>query len=260
MENIEKKVYGPNGLTYLLIVLFLTALSVFLIDYFELKRDLYRYTVALPGTIALLFIGVGYKKYNSLFYWDQFKVKKPAWIWLFVSLTLYAFFSYVSSFISHQFFDGNFVALPSFTISSDRLLIIFLLAFSEEIGWRGYALPLLSGKIGLVGSTSIIGIIWALWHYPGYLVNFGAPNDIPFIVFSIWVIAASFIFTWLYYKSNRNVWTVVLLHTGANVALNIFPIMPGPSGTSATFYTMTILICLVATYLALVEFKKIKAE
>jgi membrane protease YdiL (CAAX protease family) len=40
----------------------------------------------------------------------------------------------------------------------------------EEIGWRGFALPRLEQQWGPLGGTVILGLLWAAWHYPQYLM------------------------------------------------------------------------------------------
>lgn len=242
MEIIKSK-----GSIYLIVTLILTALFVFIIHQFQLERNLYRYTVALPGVLGIVFLcSKKLTEINFKFFLKQFKVSGNVIKWLFLSLVVYFLLAYLASGISYLFFDGTFVLIPKFRIPLSKVWVIFVLAFFEEIGWRGVALPQLLKRFGLVKSSLAIGIIWAFWHFPGYLVGFGAPNDIPFIVFCIWVIASSFIFSWLYVKSNHNVWTAILLHFGANMALQLYPIMPQPAGTIATFYILTLLVILIA--------------
>ena len=89
---------------------------------------------------------------------------------------------------------GQQIQLPTLSISSLLLiavgLVIFaplvfvnhILAFGEEVGWRGYLLPLLCEKIGVVKGIIIDGILWGAVHAPlvSFVVNyagdyFGAP-------------------------------------------------------------------------------------
>ncbi|MEZ4797563.1 MAG: type II CAAX endopeptidase family protein [Flavobacteriaceae bacterium] len=251
------KYLASKGGIYLITTLIVTAIYVLFINQLHLDRSFYRHTVALPGVLGLAFMF--FSKLSNLRFSDffrQFKIQKKNVKWLLLSLFLYTMLSYLASAISGLVFNGNFIWVPNFKIPISKVWLIFVLAFFEEIGWRGFALPQLLEKFSFVQSSLLVGIVWALWHFPGYLVGFGAPNDIPFIVFSLWVLASSFIFSWLYIKSNKNVWTAVLLHFGANMALQLYPIMPSPAGTSITFYIMTLLVLTIAIIL-LTKYKSI---
>ena len=81
---------------------------------------------------------------------------------------------------------GQQIQLPTLSISSLLLIAVGLviiaplvfvnhiLAFGEEIGWRGYLLPLLCSKFGLTNGIIVDGILWGVVHAP--LVSFGVNN------------------------------------------------------------------------------------
>ena len=41
-----------------------------------------------------------------------------------------------------------------------------LAAVPEEVGWRGFALPMLQARHGALVSSLVVGAGWALWHLP----------------------------------------------------------------------------------------------
>jgi membrane protease YdiL (CAAX protease family) len=100
-------------------------------------------------------------------------------------------------------------------------LLWLVLAFGEEAGWRGFALPRLVERYGFWIGSLILGVVWCAWHYPKLL---GSPflGDItaalPLIgLFSLQIVIANFILCWLYYRSGRSVIAATLFHTSFNV-------------------------------------------
>jgi membrane protease YdiL (CAAX protease family) len=89
----------------------------------------------------------------------------------------------------------------------------------EELGWRGFALPVLLPRVGSVKSSVLIGFIWALWHWPALLFNQSTLPEI--VVFSLGVVALSFIFTWLHVTSKGSLVLVVIFHAWINVPLTV---------------------------------------
>ena len=57
----------------------------------------------------------------------------------------------------------------------NALIFPTLLAFGEEVGWRGYLLKQFSGKKFLFAAI-VIGAIWGLWHAPLILMGHNFPD------------------------------------------------------------------------------------
>ena len=55
-----------------------------------------------------------------------------------------------------------------------------IVTFGEELGWRGYLLPKLCNKFGIVKAVLIDGVIWGLWHAPIIAMGHNYGTDYPF--------------------------------------------------------------------------------
>lgn len=121
---------------------------------------------------------------------------------------------------------GGELTVPAVTTST--LVFAFVLSMTlggglEEIGWRGYLLPRLQRRWSPIGATVIVGVGWAVWHLPLFVLP-GAQNaGQPFWVFALIVVAMSFAFTWLYNVADGSVLPVVLLHALNNTAGLVYP-------------------------------------
>jgi membrane protease YdiL (CAAX protease family) len=87
----------------------------------------------------------------------------------------------------------------------------------EELGWRGYALPRLLSQRNPITASLILGSLWALWHLPNFIFPIaGVPPLGPFPLIAVWIIAETFVFTWLYINSKGSVLITTLLHASIN--------------------------------------------
>jgi uncharacterized protein len=73
------------------------------------------------------------------------------------------------------------------------LPLLILGPLSEEIGWRGYALERLQTRWNALTSSLMVGMFWALWHLPLFLMVGTSQHElgVPFIGFLIKLMASS---------------------------------------------------------------------
>ncbi|MDT3437685.1 type II CAAX endopeptidase family protein [Haloarcula sp. 1CSR25-25] len=86
----------------------------------------------------------------------------------------------------------------------------------EEPGWRGLALPVLQRSIGAFWASIAIGVIWALWHVPLFLMPGSSQAGTPFWLYAPVVVGISVIASWLYNAAGGRVLIPVGFHTLSN--------------------------------------------
>lgn len=93
----------------------------------------------------------------------------------------------------------------------------------EELGWRGFALPLLLERLGSPLKASLaLGVIWHAWHLPREVpaLMAGVPLG-TFVAGQAWFLALtvglSVLATWAFLETGGSVLPAVLIHGGTNV-------------------------------------------
>jgi membrane protease YdiL (CAAX protease family) len=119
-------------------------------------------------------------------------------------------------------------AWPRFGTESIVLMFAALLVSTwvqagEEVGWRGYALPRMSDRIGLGPATIVLGIAWAAWHLPLFFYFNGDTRGQSFPLYLTEVVAMSVAMGWLFWKTNGSLLLVMLLHAANNILKDIVP-------------------------------------
>ena len=115
--------------------------------------------------------------------------------------------------------------IPQPPLPSDPLIILipFIASIingglSEEVGWRGYALPRLQSRFNAVQSSLILGLMEGLWHVP-LVFWIGDPRygmSIPLLI--IWQTIATFQRTWIYNNTDGSIFTAIMFHATGNTA------------------------------------------
>jgi membrane protease YdiL (CAAX protease family) len=132
-------------------------------------------------------------------------------------------------------------------------LIIALVtgATGEELGWRGFLLPRLQERFtGLIASL-VVGLIWALWHLPLWLLPGYGWDSVPYWAFALSTISSSVIYTLVVNKTGGSILMASIIHLMTNFGFNVLGILgllPMPDATwiiASVLYTIYAIITVI---------------
>jgi membrane protease YdiL (CAAX protease family) len=99
------------------------------------------------------------------------------------------------------------------------LVIVSVLAFFEEIGWRAWLIPRLADRIGARRAVMVTSVLWALWHVPFQLSGIQHIDGVPPITLAlsmpIGITATGLILGWLWVRTG-SIWLVAIAHGASN--------------------------------------------
>jgi membrane protease YdiL (CAAX protease family) len=121
-----------------------------------------------------------------------------------------------------------------FTLYLPALFTSFLInPIGEETGWTGFATPHLQKRFSPWLSAVILGVIWAVWHLPGFFIpsEMGAFNPVNFIFFVLSSVFIRIVWTWIINNAQGSGIAGILLHASSNaVSLALIPnLLPSPT-------------------------------
>lgn len=159
-------------------------------------------------------------QWQSSIRWYLFAVTYMAGIKLAVALT-YRIITNSWPAISHE----------SFATIVAAIIISTPFQSGEEVGWRGFALPLLAKRIGFAWASVVLGLIWACWHLPLFFLHTPGNTEYgqPFPIWALGVTGLSVAFAWLYVYTNGSLLLLMLMHS----AVNNIPHFASPPATNA---------------------------
>lgn len=127
-----------------------------------------------------------------------------------------------------------------------NLPLVLLLGgpLGEELGWRGYALPVLQGRLGWRTASLGLGLVWGVWHLPLFFIAGTVQAHVPPALFLLSVVALSVVLAWLVNRTAGSVVAALLLHTAVNFWPSVVPILPTEASARAYAFVVALLVLL----------------
>jgi uncharacterized protein len=118
----------------------------------------------------------------------------------------------------------------SFQVPAAGLIIVFnqlWVMIGEETGWRGFALPRMLEKMGALGAALSLGVIWAAWHLPLFLLPGSNQYGSPFATYTLAMMGWSIIHVMLFLRSGGSILPNMLFHGATNTWIFILVLPQG---------------------------------
>lgn len=99
--------------------------------------------------------------------------------------------------------------------NGQQVAAMLMIPFIEETGWRGFALPRMIPRHGVLRASLLLGAAWAAWHAVMFALQGATP--LTFVLMSLNVLLGSVVFGWLYQRTRGSLLVAVVAHAGVHL-------------------------------------------
>jgi len=163
----------------------------------------------LPGMLKLLRRSYDIQRISNKIWYLGFLLLYPA-------ITVLAYITIRASGVK---IPGPATSIPAVIL---MIVVFFISALGEELGWTGYATEPLLRRWGALSTGIFLGLVWAVWHGIPLMQVGRAADWIAW--WSLGTIAARIIMVWLYVNAGKSVFAAALFHTTINLCWQLFPV------------------------------------
>lgn len=150
---------------------------------------------------------------------------RVAFTWYAVVLLLVPVLLFVAIGVN-TLLGGATIAYAWSSLIALLVLALLVTGLGEELGWRGFALPRLQARQKALPASLLLGVMWGLWHLPLLIADGVVPltslGIVNFLIFDLTITALAVLFTWVYNNTNGSLFLMVLFHTVATAATDLF--------------------------------------
>jgi membrane protease YdiL (CAAX protease family) len=201
-----------------------------------------------PFVAGIIMINITEGKAGLLRLWSSIRQWRVGWQWLLFIFVAIPALDMVGIIIQPGMLAGFQGLTPH--------IIVFLLVsypvnyvliwfagggLDEEVGWRGFALPLMQPRYGPLWGTLLLGVLHCFWHLEEFLTpaQGGGPGTgwTTFVtnlsIFLLLVLSVNIILTWVFNHTRGSVFAAISAHASVDTPENaLIPLFPALGATS----------------------------
>lgn len=153
----------------------------------------------------------------------------------------------------HVLLGGKAPALPAASVPVSTVALVFVvtvifgfLVNTEDLAWRGFALPRLQPTYGALGASLLIGIPEGLTHLPYFIVPGDFRQQVGLFWFMAFSVAVVILMTWMFNNTRGSVLLAVLYHASQNAWANLLDTTPRPGPNDLRPFILAVVLMWVA--------------
>lgn len=182
-----------------------------------------------PSLMGVIMAMVTFDKEGRRDYWKRcFSLRRIRWVWWCVIFLIFPVLFWAAILIDVAL-GGSLPGMEQLRSLMANPVMWPLAAFlsfmsgpwSEEFGWRGYALDPFVKRLGILPGTVALGAVWGVWHLPLFFMPATWHGEIGFGFTGFWAfilrsIGLALVMSWVYLKTDRSILSGMLLHFTSN--------------------------------------------
>lgn len=142
------------------------------------------------------------------------------------------------------------VFLPGIVTSDDKVTAIItgivtgvlFGGLMEELGWTGFAVPVLLKRFSTFKTGLIVGILHGIWHFPVKILISGPLGLAPFLAVDLITAVVNLtawriLMVWIYRRTGESLLVTMLMHASLTGS-TLFILAPAATGASLVIYNL----------------------
>ena len=128
----------------------------------------------------------------------------------------------VLSFYSSEYTPAFLTSLNDSPSIMMAVVAGFMVGICEEIGWTGFAVPMMRRRRGIGSTGLIVGLLWGAWHFIMFWEGNSFSGTLPLVLLFArlfaWLPAYRILMVWIYDRS-ESLFVVILMHVSLVTSL-----------------------------------------